>query len=206
MINSELRSRPGERGFTLAAVLVILTVMLVFIAFTIPRMWSDVLKRERDYQTIWAMKQYARAIKGYNDARQVYPTKLDDLKQQNRPRVLRQLYPNPLSGKMDWVLVPFGTPTGDQIGPINPQSPNPQSPNPQAQIPPSPNAPAAPGANGGPFIGVRPPQTGKSFLLFRGKETYKEWIYTTNELEQDILANVGQVPAASVVPTTQTKP
>jgi type II secretory pathway pseudopilin PulG len=193
MTSSEQSARrTGERGFTLAAVLVILTVMLIFLAYTVPQMWSDVLKRERDYQTIWAMKQYARAIKGYNDARKVFPTKLDDLKEQNRPRILRQLYPNPLSGKMDWVLVPFGTPTGDQIGG---PTPNP-SPNPNPQSPQSPPTSTAPGSAAGPFIGVRPPQAGKSFIAFRGKDTYAEWMYTTNELEQDILANAGQVTAA----------
>lgn len=181
----------GQRGFTLAAVIVMLTIILVFLAFTIPQMWSDVMKRERDKQTIWVMKQYARGIKGFLEARKVYPTKLEDLKEQNNPRVLRQLYPNPLSGEMDWVLVPFGTPTPGQGSPNG--QPNPTG---GTGVNGQPAAtPAAPAAQGGPFIGVRPPQTGTSFLSLNGEDSYESWIYTVAELDQDIARGIGQAPA-----------
>src|ERR1700704_4565553 len=57
------RLRASEDGFTLAGVLVILTVIMVFVAYTVPRQWSEVMNRERDKQTIFVMRQYARAIR-----------------------------------------------------------------------------------------------------------------------------------------------
>jgi type II secretory pathway pseudopilin PulG len=99
------KSNQHERGFTLAAVLVMLSVLMIFAAYTVPQMWSDILRRERDYQTVFAMKQYARAITEYTKQRKVPPTTLDDLEKQMKPRVLRKLYPNPLSGEVDWILV-----------------------------------------------------------------------------------------------------
>lgn len=205
MISSKAHRR-SERGFTLAAVLVILSVMLVFLAFTVPRMWSDVLKRERDVQTMWVMKQYARAIKAYVDVRKVYPTKLSDLKDQNHPRVIRQLYPNPLSGELDWVLVPFGTPSGDQLGNPNPNQLPPPGPQqkPGGDTAENPPVGVTPGAASGPFIGVRPPQKGKSMVAFRGKEDYAEWLFTTNELDQEINASLGIAAGAPGAPPPQT--
>src|SRR5512140_1880092 len=107
--SSDARPEPAQRGFTLAGLLVILTVMAVVLAYTVPQMWSDVLRRERDLQTIWTMKQYARAIAEFQRRRQALPVSLDQLKEQNKPRVLRRLYPDPLTGEMDWILIPAGT-------------------------------------------------------------------------------------------------
>ena len=43
-----LRTRAGnakESGFTLAGVIVIMTIMMIVVAYTVPRMWSTVMKR-----------------------------------------------------------------------------------------------------------------------------------------------------------------
>ncbi|HUO84759.1 MAG TPA: type II secretion system protein, partial [Thermoanaerobaculia bacterium] len=105
-------AQSNEKGFTLAGVLVILTVLSVILAYSVPRMWSDVMKRERDYQLLFVMEQYARAIQDFQRARGALPVSLEQLEKQQKPRVLRQLYPNPLSGEVDWILVPVGTQTG----------------------------------------------------------------------------------------------
>ena len=52
---------PRSEGFTLAALIVILTIIAIIIAYTVPEQWSMIMKRERDRQTIFLMKQYARA-------------------------------------------------------------------------------------------------------------------------------------------------
>ena len=41
------RGKRSERGFTLAALIVILTIMMVFVAYTVPRQWSTVMQRQR---------------------------------------------------------------------------------------------------------------------------------------------------------------
>ena len=180
MSQKRVRSNPrigDQRGFTLAALLVILTVLAVFVAYSVPPMWSDILKRERDIQTIWTMKQYARGIAEFQRKRGVLPTTLDQLKEQKEPRVIRALYSDPLTGELDWILVAPGT-GGTPVA-----SPGPSS---------NPNQPPTPqGATGsskdyvGPFIGVRPPITGKSFVSLNGMDRYENWSFTINDLQRN---------------------
>ncbi|HKB78601.1 MAG TPA: type II secretion system protein, partial [Thermoanaerobaculia bacterium] len=79
----------GERGFTLAGLIVILTVMMIFIAYTVPRQWSTILQRDREKQTIFIMKQYAAAIDAFSRKNGSYPINIDQLKQARAPRFLR---------------------------------------------------------------------------------------------------------------------
>src|SRR4051812_15115460 len=53
----------SEHGFTLAGVLVICTIVMIFVVYTVPRQWSVIMKREREKQAMFVMKQYARSIK-----------------------------------------------------------------------------------------------------------------------------------------------
>src|SRR5436305_11890178 len=82
-------ARRGEQGFTLAALILILTIMMVFVAYTVPRQWSTVMQREREKQTIFAMRQYARAIYGFQKKNGALPTSMDQLIQARQPRWLR---------------------------------------------------------------------------------------------------------------------
>ena len=112
--------RSPQAGFTLAGLIVVLTIILIFIAYTVPTQWSKVMQREREKQTIFAMKQYARAIREWTKVHGANPVKLDQLKEQKMPRVLRGPkgeYPDPLTGKMDWILIPPGAVTS---GPVTP--------------------------------------------------------------------------------------
>jgi hypothetical protein len=52
----------------------------------------------------------------------------------------------------------------------------------------------------GPFIGVRPPQTGSSYLALNEATTYETWIYTINELQQDLNAAQGLAPNQPGIP------
>lgn len=165
-----------------------LSILMIFAAYTVPQMWSDIMRRERDYQTVFAMKQYARAITEYTKQRKVPPTTLDDLEKQMKPRVLRKLYPNPLSGEVDWILV-----TADPAAPGNTAPGLPQNPTPTPPPPPGVDS-RKPG--GAPFIGVRPPQTGKSFLALNEKTTYETWSYTVNDLQRELTP----VPPGGAVP------
>ncbi len=192
--------RRREQGFTLAGLLVILTILAVVVAYTLPRMWSDVMRRERDIQTIWVMKQYARAIRDFQIRRGALPTSLKELADQNNPRVLRRLHPDPLTGELDWILItpgsqapvtqparpgerpPVGAPIGEPIG--------------------KPIGKPLEGATG-PFTGVRPPVTGESMLELRGATQYEEWSYTV----ADLLTDTGAAAApAAAPPPGQTPP
>jgi len=181
-----LRSAPSsERGFTLAALIVILTIMMIFVAYTVPRQWSTVMQREREQQAIWAMHQYARGIHEFNRVHKTYPVSMQQLVEARQPRFLRgpkDGIPDPFTGQMDWLLVPATAITQQQNRALPPPN-GPSGP----QQPPT-TTPALPMKDyaGGPFIGVRPPKTGKSLIVLNGADSYEQWTYTDVELKAEI--------------------
>jgi type II secretory pathway pseudopilin PulG len=194
---SRTRISETEAGFTLASLIVILTIVAIIIAYTVPEQWSMVMARERDRQTIFLMKQYARAIRAWSRKHNGMPTSLDQLADARRPRFLRGTgkWPMPVTGREDdWILVPPGAIEAVQNpGPIqntrnpNTQTPNTQNPNNQTPGQTTKLRPdASPKDYVGPFIGVRPNAKGKSFIAFKGAEDYSEWVYTVQDLELEI--------------------
>ena len=185
----------GQEGFTLAALLVILTIISMIVAATVPEQWSMIMKRERDRQTIFAMKQAARAIRNWQRKNQALPTSLDQLKEAKQPRMLRMTgeeFPMPLTGsEKDWILVPLAAIEQQQPQP----QPQPPGPNPQPQLlPPSKlRKEASPADYIGPFIGLRPKIEGKSFLALNGVEDYGSWVYTTQDLETEIQMRIAAI-------------
>jgi type II secretory pathway pseudopilin PulG len=192
MASSDRPNGSAESGYTLAGLLVVLTVLAVVVAYTVPPLWSTVMHRERDRHTIWVMKQYARSIQEFQRKRGALPVSLEQLQEQNNPRILRRLFPNPQTGEVDWILVPAGTPTpATMLGPGGGNAPG-LPPAPATPGAPPAGAPPGPGAQVGPFIGVRPSNSGESFLEFEGAKRYEEWLYTLNELTRD--QSGGQAP------------
>ena len=194
--------RGAERGFTLAGLLVILTVIMIFVTATVPRQWSLVMARERDKQTIFVMKQYARAIRNFQLKHGTAPVSLQQLKDARAPRMIRGNgeWIDPLTGEVDWIPVPASaqrpgttTPPGAPLPPgggRNPQAyqprQQPQQPQQPQQLTPAGGQDGQPGGVVGPIVGVRPNKTGKSFLTLNGAETYEEWMYTVQDLENEI--------------------
>jgi type II secretory pathway pseudopilin PulG len=206
------RSRAGESGFTLAGVLVILSVMLIFLAYTVPRQWSAIMQRERERQTIYVMQQYARACLEFQRKNQTYPVNPSQLKDARSPRIIRGLngeMVDPLTGEVDWLVITQAAAASmpsNGPGPVmNPSAQNPAN-NPQTGTtgttgtnPQStttlPGIPIKDYA-GGPFVGVRPPISGKAILSLNGNDTYETWAYTALDLNTDIakrMLGLGQV-------------
>ncbi len=190
-----------------------MTIMMIFVAYTVPRQWSTIMKRERERQTIYAMQQYAKAITEFRAKHNTYPTSPQQLKDARQPRMIRGVkgeLVDALTGEVDWLVIPQSAAGAlPQRNPLgggnNPPNTNPP-PAPQPQPQPStdstgsdktdstgtnPNAPPGlPGIPikdyaGGPFIGVRPPTHGKSLISLFGADTYETWIYTTVDYEQE---------------------
>ena len=97
------RTSSAESGFTLAGLIVILTIIAVFIAYTVPEQWSKIMQRERERQTIFVMKQYARTIHEWQAKHGGgFPTSMDQIKEARLPRMVRgpkgELL-DPLTGK-----------------------------------------------------------------------------------------------------------
>jgi len=206
------RPTASESGFTLAGVLVILSIMLIFLAYTVPRQWSAIMQREREQQTIYAMQQYARACFEFQRKNNnVYPVAPSQLKEARSPRMIRGVkgeIVDPLTGEVDWLVIPQAQAASipSKNNPNNPNNPpnsqnsnpqfnpNPQNPvlNPNPQTGTNPGgAPPLPGIPikdyaGGAFVGVRPPISGKAMLSLNGNDTYETWSYTALDLNNDI--------------------
>jgi len=181
------RGNAGERGFTLAALIVILTIIMIFAAYTVPRYWSTAMQRQRELQTIFAMRQYARACYLFQLKNSTYPTSMQQLTDARQPRWLRggkDGIPDPMTGEMDWLLVPAAA-GGQQANNNNNRVVNPTPVSqPAATIPALPMKDYA----GGPFIGVRPPKTGKSLISLNGVDQYDQWTFTATEMKTEIQA------------------
>ena len=193
-----------ERGFTLAGVIVLMTLMMIIVAYTVPRQWSAVLQRDRDRQTIFAMHQYARACREWAKKHaNTYPTSITQLKEARSPRFMRGVKSemiDPLTGQVDWLVIPQASAkaagpvpgqsapvgTGTQPGTATQPTPGqPTLPNGQPATTAAPGVPMKDYA-GGPFVGVRPPKTGKSMLQLNGEDTYEKWMYTALDLDAEI--------------------
>jgi type II secretory pathway pseudopilin PulG len=185
-------SSEGQEGYTLAALIVILTLMSIIVAFTVPDQWSMIMKRERDKQTIFLMKQYARAIMNWQTKHNnTVPASLEQLHEARKPRLVRgkEIWPMPLTGsEKDWILVP-----PQALMPNAPTAPpgTPPGAPPVAQ-PGQPafklNKDASPPDYKGPFVAVRPNFSGKSFIALNKAEDYSEWVYTVDDLRREMQA------------------
>jgi type II secretory pathway pseudopilin PulG len=190
----------GQEGFSLAALIVILTIIAVTIAYTVPGQWSMVMKRERDRQTIFLMKQFARGILRWQTKHNnTAPVSLQQMQDARKPLMLRGggKWPCPLTGnEEDWILVPAqavapdgqvipGAGTSQRTNPVtNPQQA--QQPGGAGAQPSKLNKELSPKDYVGPFVGVRPNATGKSFIALNGAEDYSEWVYTVDDLRREI--------------------
>jgi|SRR6185369_3871405 type II secretory pathway pseudopilin PulG len=202
------RTGNPQSGFTLAGLIVIMTVISIFVAYTVPRQWSIAIKRDREKQTIFIMRQYARSITAWQLAHGGLPVTLDQLKEARSPRLVRgpkSEWIDPMTGKVDWILVPpqvaaqgmpqvaptgaqqwagskFSMPTGGSgaTGGTGTTSTDTTGTSATGQKPVSPKD------YKGPFVGVRPNITGESYLTLNGADQYENWLYTINDLKAEI--------------------
>lgn len=217
----------GQEGFTLAALLVILTIIALVIAYTVPEQWSLVMKRERDRQTIFLMKQYARGILAWEAKHRGLPVSLEQLQEAREPRMIRGTgkWACPITGgEDDWILVPpnaitpdgqvmptttgsnpafgsgssFGSSSSsskkdkgkkdpaDKIGIGMPNGGNQNAPQATLGQTGKLNPDASPADYVGPFVAVRPNATGQSYIALNGAEDYGEWVYSLQDLKNEI--------------------
>ena len=189
-----------EAGYTLAALLVILTIISLVIAYTVPPQWSMIMRREREKQTIFLMKQFARGIQNWQRKHQGLPVSLEQLQKARDPRMLRGAAEKlvcPLTGREDdWIMVPpyaieaqpggAGIPQqgGVGVGQGGRQQQQPQQATPG--MPSKLNPDASPKDYVGPFVAVRPNAKGPSMIAFKGAEDYSQWVYTLQDLQTEI--------------------
>lgn len=116
------RTRP-QAGFTYIGLLLFVAITGAALA-ALGQAWTTAVQREKERELEFRGREIAQAIQSYRMASPAqanqppqYPRSLDDLlvdARQLKPRHhLRRLYPDPLTGKADWVLIP---------DPANPQA------------------------------------------------------------------------------------
>lgn len=112
MIPPPARSRPRHgsgTGFTYLTVLFIVAILAGGLAL-IGEVWHTTTLREKEAELLYVGNQYRKAIERYylSGPRQ-YPRALADLLKDPRKagteRYLRQMYPDPVTGKSEWGLV-----------------------------------------------------------------------------------------------------
>ncbi|MFP3569668.1 type II secretion system protein [Paraburkholderia sp. SIMBA_030] len=100
-----------EDGLVLLALLIALMLMSIALAGALD-VWSLERRREQERQLLFVGDQYRLAILRYYRAGRVLPASIDDLLDDSRFPTplhhLRRAYPDPVTGKNDWVLMRQG--------------------------------------------------------------------------------------------------
>lgn len=100
-----------QRGFTYLGVLFLVALMGAALAGA-GQLWGTASQRARERELLWVGSQYAQALRSYyrsSVGTAQYPERLEDLLEDKRVptvrRHLRRLYPDPITGSLDWGLV-----------------------------------------------------------------------------------------------------
>jgi type II secretory pathway pseudopilin PulG len=97
-----------QRGFTYLGLLFAIALLGITLA-TVGVVWSTQTHRDKEVQLLWVGDQYRAAIARYHASAGQYPASLADLLEDKRfpgpKRYLRQLYPDPMTGAVDWQLI-----------------------------------------------------------------------------------------------------
>lgn len=104
-----------QRGFGYLMALFAVAA-LGLLAAAAGQVWHSTAQRLREADLLFAGQQYRQALDSYYASKpggvQQYPSKLEDLLDDRRSQVtlrhLRRMYPDPMTGKPDWVLVTAG--------------------------------------------------------------------------------------------------
>jgi type II secretory pathway pseudopilin PulG len=110
--------RAGERGYTLAVVIGILTVMAILLAAALPH-WSAAAQREREAELIARGFQYAEAIRVFQRRFGRLPNRLEELIEAE-PRSIRQLWEDPFGDDGGWLVLMEGP--GGQLVTLDPET------------------------------------------------------------------------------------
>src|SRR6185436_12988876 len=151
-----LSLRRGEAGYNLVILVVAITILNILVAAAIP-LWRTAIRREKEEELIARGFQYAEAIRVFQQRQGRLPSRLEELIE-TKPRCIRRLWDDPITGKRDWVPVRVGVP-----GAIDPNTPD--------------------GNVGlGPIRGVRSRSKEDSIKVMFGQKRYDQWQFTVELL------------------------
>jgi type II secretory pathway pseudopilin PulG len=171
----------------MAALLVGMSVMAILMSAALPS-WTHWAQREKEEEYLFRAKEYARAIRMWQDKNNVANVPAPSVDLLVEQRFLRKKYKDPLTGG-DFVLIQ--TPIGSQQpgmpgqpppqGQRQPAPQQPPQPQPQPQPRPSSQQPGQTpgGTQSGGFIGVTSKSKAQGIKLFKGQSTtHDQWAMT----------------------------
>jgi type II secretory pathway pseudopilin PulG len=111
MVNMPVRANHNVSGYTYLGLLFAVALAGVALAL-VAELWSTANKRAKEEQLLFIGAQFHAAIRRYHEqspgAAREYPKSFDDLLRDRRypdtRRYLRKLFPDPMTGKFDWVV------------------------------------------------------------------------------------------------------
>ncbi len=174
VMRARQREASRQRGFTLAALIVVIAVMAIFLAVAVESV-SFQKRRENEEELIFRGNQYVEAIRLFRARNGRFPMAMEELYKAN-PRVLRKKWLNPISGKLDWKPVFLGQ-DGKEVNPnVTPGAgPSPTPTRSSFGRTPTPGPGGEGGERGGPIMGVACPSCEDSIKVLDGRTRYCDW-------------------------------
>jgi type II secretory pathway pseudopilin PulG len=167
-------SRPHERGYAMAALLVSLAVIGVIVGMAMP-VWRTVVQREREEELIFRGRQYARAIQLFQRKyANAYPPNVDALVEQ---RFLRKKYKDPVSKDGEFQIL-YQSTLAQRPGGVGAQAGvsamNPTGAEQSGAAAGSSFGTQVTGPQGG-VVGVASKNKKRSIRVYNGRSAYSEW-------------------------------
>jgi type II secretory pathway pseudopilin PulG len=179
---------PAERGVTLVALVMIVTVLNILIAAALP-LWSTRIRRDKEQELIARGFQYAEAIRVFQTRFGRLPNRLEELIEVE-PRSIRQLWDDPIAGDNGWAvlvelpgagLLALDSRTGQPIAPVDLDGDGKPDQLPQPAPPPGGGRPVL-----GPIHGVKCRISGQAFQTLFESDDHGEWEFTVEMLQNSI--------------------
>jgi type II secretory pathway pseudopilin PulG len=170
-LHGQYRGRCGERGYAMAALLVMVAVLGVLMSAAMP-VWRREAQREKEEELVFRGLQYVRAIRLYQAKTQTLPPNIDVLVQQ---RFLRKKYKDPITND-DFVALSAAGGGAGTIGQT--MQPAPGASGGRSAFGPVQQPGLNAGAQGqiiGGVIGVVSKSKAESIRIYEGRTHYNEW-------------------------------
>jgi type II secretory pathway pseudopilin PulG len=165
------RPCPRQAGYSLVALIVTITVMMVMLTAAVPS-WRYLMKDDREEELIFRGGEIADAIGRYQKKNgNALPPSLEVLV---KGKFLRKAYKDPMTQDGKWRLLRQGETIAAASVPGVPGG---------APTTTTTTRPAGPGGSGtvggtlGSILGVASTSTDKSLRIFNGRTKYSEWLF-----------------------------
>jgi len=149
------------KGFTMVAVVVAMAVMAIMMGVAVQTVTFQ-RQREKEEELIFRGNQYVEAIRLFRARQGRFPLTLKELAEA-KPRVLRKLWADPITGQADWVPVFLGE-EGAGLGEIG-----------IGIAVPTPPPGERKSEARGPIVGVRSRSCQESIKVYEGRTRYCDW-------------------------------